>query len=54
MASDNMRNVSVDVQVGACYPPAVNYTPIYYLINGVAFNKTNATNSVFPTFRRVA
>src|SRR6266702_2289521 len=25
-----------------CYPPAVNYSPRYYLINGVAFNKTNA------------
>jgi hypothetical protein len=25
---------------GQCYPPAVNYTPLYYLINGVAFNKT--------------
>jgi len=22
-----------------CYPPAVNYTPLYYLINGVAFDK---------------
>jgi hypothetical protein len=21
-----------------CYPPAVNYTPLYYLFNGVAFN----------------
>ncbi len=31
-----------------CYPPAVNYTPLYYLINGVAFNKTNATASLFP------
>jgi hypothetical protein len=31
-----------------CYPPAVNYTPFYYLINGVAFNKTNALASVFP------
>jgi hypothetical protein len=30
-----------------CYPPAVNYTPLYYLINGVAFNKTNAMASVF-------
>src|SRR6266513_1279237 len=31
---------------GNCYPPAVNYTPLYYLINGVAFNKasTAATN----------
>ncbi len=30
-----------------CYPPAVNYTPLYYLINGVAFNKTNASGSLF-------
>jgi HYDIN/CFA65/VesB-like, Ig-like domain len=34
---------------GACYPPAVNYTPLYYLFNGVAFNKTNASSSLFPT-----
>jgi len=33
---------------GACYPPAVNYSPLYYLINGVAFDKTNATTSLFP------
>ena len=32
----------------ACYPPAVNYDPRYYLINGVAFNKTNAAASTFP------
>jgi len=32
----------------ACYPPAVNYTPLYYLFNGVAFDKTNASNSLFP------
>jgi Bacterial Ig domain len=31
----------------ACYPPAVNYTPMYYLMNGVAFDKTNATASLF-------
>jgi hypothetical protein len=30
-----------------CYPPAVNFTPMYYTINGVAFNKTNAGISVF-------
>src|SRR5271157_3922951 len=30
-----------------CYPPAVNYTPLFYLFNGVAFNKTNASLSVF-------
>jgi len=33
---------------GSCYPPAVNYTPLYYLINGVAFNRTNVAASVFP------
>src|SRR6266853_1351638 len=32
---------------GNCYPPAVNYTPLYYLFNGVAFNKTNASTSLF-------
>ena len=32
----------------ACYPPAVNYTPLYYLFNGVAFSKTSATLSLFP------
>jgi hypothetical protein len=32
----------------ACYPPAVNYTPLYYLFNGVAFDKTNASASLFP------
>src|SRR6266853_6717700 len=30
-----------------CYPPAVNYTPLYYTINGVAFNKTNPAISLF-------
>jgi hypothetical protein len=32
-----------------CYPPAVNYTPLYYLFNGVAFNKTSASASLFRT-----
>src|SRR5882762_5054791 len=30
-----------------CYPPAVNYTPLYYLINGAAFDKTNPATSLF-------
>ena len=30
-----------------CYPPAVNYKPLYYLINGVAFNKTLPASSQF-------
>jgi hypothetical protein len=32
---------------GTCYPPAVNYTPLYYLINGRGFDKTNASRSLF-------
>jgi hypothetical protein len=36
--------------VNTCYPPAVNYTPFYYLINGLAFNKTNATASLFAAY----
>jgi hypothetical protein len=31
-----------------CYPPAVNYVPLYYTINGVAFDKTHASSSLFP------
>jgi hypothetical protein len=30
-----------------CYPPVVNYSPLYYLFNGVAFNKTSASASLF-------
>jgi hypothetical protein len=30
-----------------CYPPAVNYTPLYYLINGVGFSRSNASASLF-------
>ena len=26
--------------VNTCYPPAVNYSPLYYLVNGVAFDRT--------------
>jgi len=40
--------------VNTCYPPAVNYTPLYYLINGVAFNRTNATASLFPALTGAA
>ncbi len=31
-----------------CYPPAVNYTPFYFLINGLAFDKANVAPSAFP------
>lgn len=33
----------------ACYPPAVNYDPRYYMINGVAFDRSKTTNSLFAT-----
>jgi hypothetical protein len=33
---------------GNCYPPTVNYTPLYYMVNGVPFNKTAAAGSLFP------
>src|ERR1700676_26484 len=32
----------------ACYPPAVNYTALYYLINGRAFDTTNVAASLYP------
>jgi hypothetical protein len=28
-------------EANTCYPPAVNYTPLYYLVNGVSFDRTN-------------
>ncbi len=33
---------------GNCYPPVVNYSPLFYTINGVAFDKTNSATSLFP------
>jgi hypothetical protein len=40
--------------VNTCYPPAVNYTPFYYLINGLAFNKANALASLASVFPATA
>jgi hypothetical protein len=37
-----------------CYPPAVNYAPLYYMINGVAFDKTNAPGSLFAASNPIA
>ena len=36
-----------DPAVHTCYPPAVNYSPRYYLINGTAFSVANVAASVF-------
>jgi len=32
-----------------CYPPAVNYSPLYYMVNGVAFSKSNSASVVVPS-----
>src|SRR5947209_8894300 len=32
-----------------CYPPAVNYDPRYYLINGVGLDRNNPARSSFLT-----
>lgn len=34
-----------DLSLHTCYPPAVNYDPRYYLINGVSFDRSNAAAS---------
>jgi Bacterial cadherin-like domain len=30
-----------DPAIHTCYPPAVNYSPLYYLINGASFDRSN-------------
>jgi hypothetical protein len=39
---------SATANSGNCYPPTVNYTPMYYTINGVAFNRGLPGGSLFP------
>src|SRR5215469_4671918 len=41
-------NTGASVADNACYPPAVNYTPTYYLINGRGFDRTNSSVSLYP------
>src|SRR5438552_13466071 len=43
----NANGTANTTTYGTCYPPAVNYTPLYYLINGTAFDKTNSSASLF-------
>jgi hypothetical protein len=33
-------DVTVPATAHTCYPPAVNYSPLYYLVNGVSFDAT--------------
>src|SRR5205807_2387624 len=39
-------NGTANAAYQTCYPPAVNYAPLYYLVNGHAFDKTNASASL--------
>ena len=41
-----------DPTVHTCYPPAVNYSPLYFLINGVSFDRTNFAASSLSILRR--
>ena len=41
-------------KAAVCYPPAVNYNPLYFTMNGVAFDKTNAAASTFPALPAIA
>lgn len=34
-----------DPTVHTCYPPAINYNPRYYLINGMSFDRSNTVGS---------
>ena len=43
-------NPSSGAAFNTCCPPAVNYTPFYYLINGRAFDKTHPAASVFAAY----
>ena len=46
--------VKLDGSAAVCYPPAVNYNPLYFTMNGAAFDKTNAAVSTFPALPTVA
>lgn len=38
-----------DPAVHTCYPPAVNYSPLYYLVNGVSFDRTQIASPTFAS-----
>src|SRR3989441_2948946 len=39
--------VTANPAYNTCYPPAVNYDPRYYLINGTSFDASNPTGSLY-------
>ncbi len=40
---------SVVAEANTCYPPAVNYDPRYFLVNGTSFDRTKVAASTFAT-----
>jgi uncharacterized repeat protein (TIGR01451 family) len=40
-------NTAVSGEANTCYPPAVNYDPRYYLVNGVSFDRSTPASSRF-------
>ena len=50
----NSGTTASSTPFGTCYPPTVNYTPLYYTINGVAFDRTHTGNSLFPVTQGTA
>jgi len=50
-ANLSLAGVMCSDGAATCYPPAVNYTPLYYLVNGVAFNnKSSAMSASYSLF----
>ena len=43
-----------DPAIHTCYPPAVNYSPLYYLINGASFNRADLASSTRSILAPVA
>src|SRR5260370_27247234 len=53
-AEPSGRGNPTSTTYNTCYPPAVHHSAPYYLINRVAFNRTNASASLFPAVPRSA
>ena len=52
-AQGTLAGVTCSGGAAACYPPAVNYTPTYFLFNGRSFDRSNASASLFPAYPTV-
>jgi len=47
-AAETMKWTQACGLAHTCYPAAVNYTPLYFLMNGVSFNKSAVASSAAP------